>query len=179
MINAMGCGASKVLPVVLDSTDSTPAPVLRDAYFGVGQMQKLVLPDPVTKISDVRLLSGKWLVEAAATNRVLPMRQTLEVSDTRAFLDLGAVKRCLDETANVASVWPTKATHPGILVISYCWHSTKNPDPDGELLKMLAKFLTWYLEQRSGLRPNAPNDCGVFLDFFSLCAAAPPCITLR
>ena len=161
----MGCGASSsaVAPIANEEVE-----VAREQYFTVGKMLKLVSPDPQTGAADVRLLSAKFLVDTAAAKRILPMRQELEVASKLAYLPLPAVKRCLDEVATCAKTWPTKATYPGIIVVSYCWHSGKHPDPDGELLKMLARFLSWYMKQREAVRPNAPNDCGVFLDFFSL-----------
>ena len=121
------------------------------------------------KYSDVRLLSASWLIAAAGENRALPRRQELEASDGDApYLPEDRIRFILkEEVEKVSMTFPQKPFYPGVLVLSYCWHSKESSDPDGSLLRMIAPMLAWYMHQRQKARPAKERNFGVFIDYWS------------
>lgn len=108
------------------------------------------LPDYVAS-GDVALIRSGWLINWALQNNVLPRRQDLPPD---AFW----------EDVNVLQ--ESDSSSMKVVAVSYCWYSPEHPDPDSQLLRVLARVAQ--MQQMHKVNGSVVGDFAIFLDWCSL-----------
>ena len=164
-----GSGAGDdVLPGYGGGAIGTPAdspPEGFEVYVKTDYLAQM-LRESADGTTPVRLLRASWLIKKGRTRRPLPYRQNTEQQEPQAFADAPLIEACLEQVAAAAAdtEW---MIYPGVVVMSYCWHSPMHPDPNGSLLEKLSHILEWYYSERVQQGWADPDFC-VFMDFMSL-----------
>ena len=156
-----GCTASKSSKPA-GGGDAVLSSEIHLAEQAVGNLARYTKPSSIWEAlatGHVRLLRMSWLIAHSKAGRVLARRQALP---EEAFISVDELKRIFGE-GNRDGVLP-------IVVISFCWLTPADPDPEGKQLATIAAALE--RERAHYTTANGSfkgfDDMGVFWDWASL-----------
>ena len=144
-------------------------------FFSAESLWALARTHEQHGLPPIKFLRGSWLEERAAQMRsastpearqrlALPRRQDLTETNPAAFLTEQEL------IALPHREWEGKIHQLRLVIVSYCWHGEKHPDPDGEQLQRFVEVIARErsTENMSAQTPFPSGEYAVFVDWCSL-----------